>query len=435
MILPKYDGSCGWFETLPMISQFPEVEGEHRVHTAIIGGGFVGVAAARRLAQNIPDEKIILLEALKIGQGASGKNSGFIIDHPHKRDLEAADVEKKKKIVSLNRMAIDYLEEIVLSKGIDCQWSRAGKYQGAVGPRGQKFLNDYRSLLDGFGESYEYFEREDLKNLIGTGYYSAAIYTPGTVLMQPAALMRGMVDTLPENVTVSENTPVVTMEKSNNRYVLKSKKATIICQNVILATNAFTGQFGYMSDKLLPVMTFASMTRPLNAVEMKVYTGKPDWGLTPADHAGTTFRLTKDWRMIVRNSYQYAPKINAPEKVSEKIVSAHRAALASRYPFLENMEIEYTWGGASTMSRNFENFFGQVDDGVFTACCDQSVGAARGTSTGMMIGDLIAGKKSKYLTDMQEVSGSPTKLPPGWVLGLGVPVRMQIAKFFSKDEV
>lgn len=435
MLLPKYDGNCGWYENLPNVSTHLPIEGENTYHTVIIGGGFVGMAAARRLAENLPDEQFLLVEALKVGQGASGRNSGFVIDHPHKRDLEKSDPNRMGKIVALNRMAIEYLEKNIQKYSIDCQWSRAGKYQGAVGERGIKFLSAYQALLDYFGEDYKYLNRDELKEVIGTDYYKAGIFTPGTVLMQPAALMRGLVDNLPENVTVSENTPILHMRKQKNVFSLDTPKSVISCRSLVLATNAFTGEFGFLKNRTLPVMTFASMTSPLTHSQMKTYGGQLDWGLTPADHAGTTFRMTQDRRLIVRNSYQYAPEVNAPEQIKESILDAHRASLKARYPSLADIEFEYSWGGTSTLSGNFETFFGQVDDGVYTACCDQSVGAARGTATGMMLADLIAGRNKEQVADMIEISGSPTKLPPEWMLRIGVPLRMQLAKLASKSEI
>ena len=435
MLLPKYDGNCGWYETLPTISDHPQIENENTFHTVVIGGGFVGMAAVRRLAENLPDDKFLLVEALKVGQGASGRNSGFVIDHPHKRDLETSDHKRMRKIVALNRMAIEYLEKNIHNYSIDCQWSKAGKYQGAVGDRGIKFLEAYQKLLDNFGEDYKYHSRDELKEVIGSSYYKGAIFTPGTVLMQPAALMRGLVDNLPENVVVSEQTPIISISKQNNLFRLETPKSTVLCKSIVLATNAFTAEFGYLKNRLLPVMTFASMTRPLTNTEMKNYAGKLDWGLTPADHAGTTFRMTQDRRLIVRNSYQYAPEVNAPEIVKGQILDAHRASLTARYPHLAEIEFDYSWGGTSTLSGNFETFFGQVDEGVYTACCDQSVGAARGTATGMMLADLIAGKNTEKVTDMIEISGSPTRLPPQWMLRVGVPLRMQLAKLASKTEI
>ncbi|TDB01193.1 FAD-binding oxidoreductase [Halomonas marinisediminis] len=94
----------------------------------VIGAGFIGLAPARRLAELRPGDRVVLLEALRVGLGASGRNTGFVIDLPHKRNLEGDDLERKQKMLSLNCAAIDDLEALVTLHGVDCGWSRAGKY-------------------------------------------------------------------------------------------------------------------------------------------------------------------------------------------------------------------------------------------------------------------------------------------------------------------
>ncbi|MEP0134952.1 MAG: FAD-dependent oxidoreductase, partial [Marinobacter sp.] len=80
-------------------------------------------------------------------------------------------------------------------------------------------------------------------------------------------------------------------------------------------------------------------------------------------------------------------------------------------------------------------YFGEIEPGIYLSCCDQSVGAARGTVSGMMLADMACGKKTELLSDMLEVSGSPSRLPPKPLLRVGVPLRMAIARFASRSEV
>lgn len=435
MIFPSYDRQCGWYEVLQQVSDFPQIKRDIVADVVVVGGGFVGMAAARRLAENRPDSHIVLLEALKIGQGASGRNSGFVIDLPHKRDLELASDDFKQRIIRLNQAAIDYLDQQVKAHNIDCQWSAAGKYQAAVGERGERYLQHYERLLKQSGQPYRRLERDQLAPIFGTPFYRSAIFTPGGMLMQPAALMRGLADSMPTNVTLSELTAVMSLRREPGYYRLHTEHAEVKAKTVVLATNAFTAEFGYLRNKILPVMTFASWTKPLSDEDMRKYGGQTDWGITPADHAGTTVRMTQDRRLLIRNSYRYAYDYNTSASQLKHVVHSHRASFISRYPSLRHVEFEHTWGGTSSLSGNFQTFFGQVDEGVYAACCDQSVGAARGTISGKMLADLITGRESQLLTDIQTVSGNPSVLPPRAMLRVGVPLRMKIAHFASRAEL
>ncbi|MCV6588653.1 MAG: FAD-binding oxidoreductase [Marinobacterium sp.] len=435
MVFPEYDAQCGWYEMLEAVSEFAPLQGNTQFDTVVIGGGFVGTAAARRVAENQPDNSVLLIDALKIGQGASGRNSGFVIDQPHKRELEQYDNRLKQKILNLNYTAIDYLAQQIERYEIDCQWSHAGKYQAAVGARGEKFLNHYESLLKQSGSEYRRLNKQEMQSVFGTDYYSAAIHTTGGMLMQPAALMRGMADTMPDNVRVVENTPILEVLRTASGFTLTTHNARIQCNRLILGTNIFTSELGFMRNRILPVMTFASMTAPLTDAQLARFGGQLDWGLTPADHAGTTVRMTQDRRLIIRNGYRYAHDFNTPQALLPKVRKNHRKGFEDRYPQLKEVPFEYTWGGASGLSGNFETYFGELEQGIFVSCCDQSVGAARGTISGMMLADMACGKRTQRLSDMLEVSGKPSWLPPKALLRVGVPLRMGIARLASRSEL
>jgi len=82
-ILPGDDDSNGWTRMLPPRRPRPPLEGDTRADWAVLGAGFAGLAAARRLAENRPNDRIVLIDAQAVADGASGRNSGFAIDLPH----------------------------------------------------------------------------------------------------------------------------------------------------------------------------------------------------------------------------------------------------------------------------------------------------------------------------------------------------------------
>lgn len=435
--LPNDDQSCGWYSVLPPAPPAIQLVGTQKADYAVIGAGFVGLAAARRLAELKPNARIILVDAQRVAEGASGRNSGFVIDSPHKFSLEHPDPELKQKLLQLNRMAIAQLQGLVEQYDIDCQWSAAGKYQGAVGERGEAHLNHFEHLMKNLGEPYRWVEKKELSKVLGTDYYSRAIFTPGSYLMQPAALVQGMGKNLPENVELFEQSPIIDIQQSNGKWVLTGNKGTVITPKLLLATSIFTKEFGYLKNRLLPVMTFASWTRPLTDAEMQIYQGELDWGLTPADHAGTTLRMTADRRILIRNTYKHVPKYgnSIGEETRQWVQTDHRKAFLARYPDLVDVPLTHTWGGVYAISRNFTNFFGELEDGIYASACDNGVGAAWGTISGTLLADLVVGADSQNLSDIQYVTGMPSLNPPEPLLGLGVKFRINLAKWQSRSEL
>lgn len=436
--LPHDDSSCGWYAALPQQPACKRLQGEQRADYAVIGAGFAGLAAARRLGELLPDKRIILVDAQRVGQGASGRNSGFVIDLPHKFALEHPDPAHKQRLLSLNRAAIAQLQGLIERHGIDCQWSHAGKYQGAVGQRGLAYLQHFEQLLSNLGEPFRLVERDELAQVLGNTYYSRAIFTPGCYLMQPAALVTGLAHSLPDNVELLEESPITRLQRDGQGgWLLQGSQGTIRTEQLLLGTSIFTQEFGYLRNRLLPVMTFASWTRPLSDAELAAFGGQLDWGLTPADHAGTTVRMTQDRRLIIRNTYKHVPKYgkSTSDGMRESVRADHRKAFLARFPQLADVPFSHTWGGVYAISRNFTNFFGDLEPGVFASACDNGVGAAWGTISGTLLAEMAVGSDSAQLRDIQAVTGMPSLNPPEPFLGLGVRSRIRLAAWNSRSEL
>lgn len=436
--LPFDDTSCGWYAALPEQPPCKRLTGEHRADYAVIGAGFAGLAAARRLAEHHPQARILLVDAQRVAHGASGRNSGFVIDLPHKFALEHPDPAHKQRLLSLNRAAISQLQGLVHNHGIDCQWSHAGKYQGAVGARGLAYLDHFERLMSDLGEPFRRADSAELAKVLGTEHYSGAIYTPGCYLMQPAALVTGLARTLPGNVELLEESPIQGLQRdAQGQWLLQGREGQIRTPRLLLGTSIFTQEFGYLRSRLLPVMTFASWTRPLTQAEMDAIGIQADWGLTPADHAGTTVRMTQDRRLMIRNTYKHVPRYgkSVSDSTRQEIRAGHRKALVSRYPQLANVEFTHTWGGVYAISRNFTNFFGELEDGVYATACDNGVGAAWGTVSGTLLADLAVGADSQSLSDIRNVTGMPSRNPPEPLLGMGVRTRIRLAAWNSRSEL
>jgi choline dehydrogenase-like flavoprotein len=112
-VLPENDKTNGWNRILsPRLPQ-PPLVGEQRADWAVVGAGYAGLAAARRLAENRPNDRIVLLEAHEVGENASARNSGFAIDLPHNVGSSLAELEARHRFMRLSRAAIDYLDRAV----------------------------------------------------------------------------------------------------------------------------------------------------------------------------------------------------------------------------------------------------------------------------------------------------------------------------------
>lgn len=422
--LPADDTTCGWFHLSPPRTPRPAPAGRRHARWVVVGAGFTGLAAARRLAEHFPDEEIVLVEAQQVGFGSSGRNAGFAIDLPH--DIGAADyigdITIARKVLQLNLLGQTLLREQVRRHGIDCQWSDVGKYQAAVEPRGLAVLEAYSRGLEKLGQPGQLIEGDALPQHIGTSFYRRALYTSGTALVQPAALVKGLADSLPRNVTLHENTPITAVDYGRP-VSLQHPRGQITADQLVLTNNAFGMSFGFLKGRMLPVFTYASLTRPLSTAEQQQLGGRPFLGLIPADPFGTTMRRTPDQRILVRNSFRFLPDGRARPEVLAQVVKRHRRSFERRFPMLGEVPFEHTWGCALSMAQNHQSQFGTLAPQVHGALCCNGLGVTRGTATGALLADWLAGERGE-LIDFLLGSPGPNRTPPRPFLSLGVNLNL-----------
>jgi glycine/D-amino acid oxidase-like deaminating enzyme len=422
-VLPVNDATNGWNRILPPRAPQPPLVGEQRADWAVVGAGYAGLAAARRLAENRQHDCIVLLEAREVGENASARNSGFAIDLPHNVGSSLAELEGSHRFMRLSRAAIDHLDAAVRAAGIDCQWSRRGKYHTAVSERGRKrVLEPFARELDALGEPYRWLDAAALRREIGTPYYHAAVYTPGCMLMNPAALTRGLAASLPANVTLHERSPVLRIAHDNG-VRLETSQGSLYAPKLILCTNGFAEMFGYFRGQLLVFAAFASLTRPLTPVEHAALGGENDWGVTPANaFAGCTMRYTQDHRILIRQHIDYRPDFRVGPAHYAAVRRDHEQAFRARFPMLPNVTLDHCWAGFVTLSRNSAPGFGRVASDVYAAVCCNATGVTKSTIGGLLAADMACGVDNPLIADMESL-GRPQRLPPPPFLGLGVRLR------------
>ncbi|MFM0048187.1 NAD(P)/FAD-dependent oxidoreductase [Caballeronia grimmiae] len=411
--VPTPDGVNGWWESLPPPANAVKVASTLRFDWVVIGGGITGLCAARRLAELSPGSSIALVEADRIGRGTAGRNSGFFVDLPHDISSESysRSVEADKADIRLQRHGIDYVRSAVIEHGIDCDWRDDGKYHAAVNKRGKAALEHFAKGLETIGEKFEWLDEAAIRAVTGSDFYKAAILTPGCRTVQPAALMRGLAAALPDNVKVFESSAVKGIESGAGVKRLTFAEGEIVAKEVILCTNSYAARFGKDANGLLPVYTFASMTRVMNRDEVARLGGQSSWALIPADPVGSTVRRLITDRICVRNHFAFRPDVSISDADISKARAMHQRSFDRRFPMLKDVEFEYTWGGALCLSANSGSLFGKRDDGIYQSIGCNGLGLSRGSSAGKLIAEYALGKSNELV---QQVLKQPKPRPlPG----------------------
>ena len=282
--------------------------------------------------------------------------------------------------------------------------------------------------LEAANEAYEWYDRSAIAKATGTDHYHAAVLTPRTVLLNPAALCRGLAASMPENVEVREETPVLRIEPGSPARV-ECDNASIKAGGVLLTTNAFVARLGYLQRDVFPMIACASLSRPLTDDEQAGMGGEPDWGITGV----TTMRRTLSNRMLVRHGARYTSDFRLSEDRHKQLQKSHKIILKKRFPKLGDLDFEHTWAGVFCMTKDWASHFGRLEPGVFTSLGYCGVGLARGTASGTLLAEYALGSQSNLLDDVQALS-APKRLPPQPFLGAGIRARLAWHNWTSRAE-
>lgn len=417
--LPGERSRSGWYEILPPPGPPKELDSDIAADWVVVGAGFAGLSAARRLTQLRAGERIVVIDAQRVGRGSSGRNTGFMIDLPHELQSESygSGAESDRKQIAMNRSAIAFARETVEENGLQAYFNPCGKYHGAAGARGLKALEGFETHLDRLGEPYSKLDASDMKALTGTDYYVRGIHTPGAAMLQPAGYIRGLADGLRDKVEIFENSPVTRIE-TGRPHSIYSPKGRITAANIILAVNGHLESFGLFERRLMHIFTYASMTPVLSADEQRRLGGEPEWALIPAEPMGTTVRRIKEGRIVIRNTFTYNPDMTVTERQAARASRSHEDSFRARFPMLRDVAMEYRWGGQLCLSWNSVPAFGAVDEGVYAAGCQNGLGVCKGTLHGKLIADLAVGFNEPLLADMLAME-RPKKLPPEPFMSVG----------------
>lgn len=252
--------------------------------------------------------------------------------------------------------------------------------------------------------------------------------------MNPAALTRGLADTMPENVTIYENSPVTSAEFQNG-VTMTMANGSVRAPKMILAANGFSEQFGFHKRKFLHLVAHASLTRPLNAAECAQYGVTEPCGMTPANaFAGIAMRYTEDHRILIRHGLNYRPNQRLKSGEHGNVKRIHKQLFDQRFPGLSDVEMEYAWSGFVCLSRNGAPAFGQAAPNIWSAVCQNAEGVTKGTFGGILAADMATGRDNPLINEMPSL-GEPDFLPPRPFLDLGVRARFQWELFRNRHEV
>jgi glycine/D-amino acid oxidase-like deaminating enzyme len=429
------DTSCSWINELDRRSNIKNLDKDKSCDWLIIGAGYTGLSAARKLSELHPNQKIIIIDAQLAGEGASGRNSGYLVDTTLNDGFTSnKELSNYKKKTDIYKLGINVVKKFIKEYQVDCDWNECGKYFASSKLEDKKILENFSETLSKLGFEHNLLFNQELEKRLGTNFYNVGIHTKGGILLHPGKLVRAMIDMLPENVNLYENSSLLNWIKLGGTISCNFKNGSVKTKKIIFATNGFLKSLNIKKNYNFPITLTASMTRSLTDKEFKSIGEPKEWGVLPIKPMGATIRMTKDRRILIRNTAE----VHNPYKMSKlelnKRSIKQKIGIKKRFPQLPNDIIQTTWSGIVSRTRNSSQIFEKIDDNIFVAGCYNGSGIGVGT----LFGEQIAIKASNDNTneiETIEARNKPTWLPPQPFLDLGVKARLIYERLRAKSEI
>jgi len=380
----------------------------------VVGGGYTGLLCAINLIENY-NLDVILIEAGKIGWGASSRNGGFCSFPPIKTSFKKLQkIYGKEETKRFFRNAVEgsnYTKDIISNYNIDCDVTGESNFIVAHHPNKFKQIKEQAEVYKSeFGIETEIYSKEEF-NKFGHGgneQFGALSYKPGFAI-NPLKFVNGITKyALSKKLKIFEHTLVDKINKNNGYYLLKSKEGSVKAKKVVVATNGFyqEGLVPQLNSRILPVISNIIVTRKLTDKEIDLHNFKTFSPIVNTKNLLYYYRKLPDNRILfgTRGDYIGSDQSNLDRaKIMEKFFK-------NIFPDWASISIDYNWRGLIAMSQKLTPSIGKIEnEEIYYGFGYHGVGVSSAPWTGNQLSKLVFSSNSKNLNISKVYKGLPKK--------------------------
>ncbi|RYP81271.1 FAD-dependent oxidoreductase [Nocardioides guangzhouensis] len=415
-----------WLDDPDRPEPLPPLTGHLHADLVVVGGGYTGLWTALRARERHPDRSVVLLEAGRCGDEASGRNGGFAsasLTHGFFNGIARWPDE----LAELDRQGaanLDAIEETIRRYGIDCHWERTGELTVAARPHQVDALAGAAEALRAEGHKVELLDADATRAEVASPTYLGGLLDEhGTALVEPARLAWGLRRAcLDAGVTVHERTHVTSVERGR-QVTVHTRHGSVRADRVALATNAFPPLLRRLRLMAVPVYDHVLMTEPLDAAQREWVGWERRRGVGDAANLFHYYRLTRDNRILWGGYdavYHFGSRIARDLEQSDATHGLLAEHFFATFPQLEGLRFTHRWGGVIDTCTRFSPFFGTAYDGrVAYALGYTGLGVAATRFGAEVMLDLLCGEETER-TRLRMVREKPLPFPPEPVRWAGI---------------
>jgi gamma-glutamylputrescine oxidase len=389
---PSGHPSSYYVATAGPMPEHPPLRGALKADVCIIGGGYTGLSALLHLAERGFDA--VLLEAARVGSGASGRNGGQIGSgqRQDQRTLERWYGEQRARALwGLGEEAKATVKELIARHAINCDL-RPGVLGAAWKPQHADWLQENVGHLERrYGYRHARFvPAQEMAEMLGTARYFGGALDLDAAHLHPLNYALGLARAASEaGGRIFERSRVLRIGKGHAPSA-ETAEGRIEARHLVLATNAYLGRLEpSLAGKIMPLNNFIVATEPLPESRARSLI-RDDIAVFDTKFVLDYFRLSADRRLLFGGGESYR------QRFPDDIAALVRPCMLRVFPQLEGVRIDHAWGGKLAITRNRMPHFARAAPEVFVAQGYSGHGVGMATLAGKLIAEAVAGTAERF---------------------------------------
>ncbi|UJB21141.1 MULTISPECIES: NAD(P)/FAD-dependent oxidoreductase [Lysobacter] len=366
--------------------RWPPLEGRAQARVCVIGGGFAGLNTALGLAERGVDD-VLLIEAQRIGHGASGRNGGFVFGGFSRGEdalLRELGPQRARALYAGSLEAVELIRSRIHRHGIDCDATEAGIIWANWFRDPDVLRSRQRLLAEHYDTHWQWWPRERLRERVRSQRYHDALFEPQAFHFHPLKYAQGIAALAAERgVRVHEGTAALALERGPSGWRVRTERGEIDAEQVVLACGGYlAGLRREVDAAVMPIATYVMVTEPLgDRLDSALRTRA---AVYDSRFAFDYYRPLADTRLL------WGGRICVRERSPRQVQRLLYRDLLKVFPQLAGTRVDYAWSGLMSYARHQMPQIGRVDDGLWLAQAFGGHGVAPTTFAGEVLAAAIA---------------------------------------------
>ncbi|MES0092653.1 FAD-binding oxidoreductase [Mesorhizobium sp. M0030] len=370
----------------------PPLSGVSECETVVVGGGLAGLTTALQLAR--AGQQVVVLEAQRIGFGASGRNGGFVnpgFATGTDNIAAMAGVDAAQKLHRLSIEGVDFVRQTIRDLDVKAAEPRSG-ILSVLRHDGGAVLKAYaEQLARDFDYRLDYLDRDQVRAVLHSDRYHQGLRDPSAFHMHPLNYLRAVAGEIERlGGRIYERTAAVEANLDGAEKILRTDSGEVRARQAVVATGGYTGPLvGRLQRAFLPIATYVMVSEEAPDLIAKAITTTDAVG--DNRRAGDYYRVVEGGRRLL-----WGGRITTRAALSGVLARQLRREMVTTYPQLEHLKTELAWSGLMSYARHMMPQIGPLQPGVWYLTAFGGHGINTTAIAGKLIAEAILGQSDRY---------------------------------------